>query len=72
MPSVVTSYIKPLLPKVSNKLLYLLARDIREQGQYGDDAYGDLQIDKPVWMEFYESVSKEITNRKAKGDWKED
>ena len=69
MPSLVTSYIKPILPKVSNKLLFLLERDIREQGKYGDDAYGDIKIDKPVWMGFYEAVAKEIVYRKEKGTW---
>lgn len=69
MPSYITGYIKPLLPYVSDKLLYLLERDIREQGKYGDDAYGDPLIDKPTWMGFYENVTSEIASRKAKGVW---
>lgn len=69
MPSYITGYIEPLLSEVSCKLLYLLERDIKEQGKYGDDAYGDPNIDKPVWMGFYERVTKEIANRKAKGVW---
>lgn len=69
MPSYITGYIKPLLPYVSDKLLYLLERDIREQGKYGDDAYGDPLIDKPTWMGFYENVTSEIVSKKAKGVW---
>ena len=69
MPSYITGYIKPLLPYVSDKLLYLLERDIREQGKYGDDAYGDPLIDKPTWMGFYENVKSEIASKKAKGVW---
>lgn len=69
MPSYITGYIKPLLPYVSDKLLYLLERDIREQGKYGDDAYGDPLIDKPTWMGFYENVTSEIALKKAKGVW---
>lgn len=70
MPSYVTGYIKPLLSEVSCKLLFLLERDIKEQGKYGDDAYGDPNIDKPIWMGLYENVVKEISNRKMKGVWK--
>lgn len=70
MPSYVTRYIKPLLSEVSCKLLFLLERDIKEQGKYGDDAYGDPNIDKPIWMGLYENVVKEISNRKIKGVWK--
>lgn len=69
MPEYITGYIKPLLSEVSCKLLYLLERDIKEQGKYGDDAYGDPDIDKPVWMGFYEAVVKEIAYRKEKGTW---
>ena len=69
MPEYITGYVKPLLTKVSCKLLYLLERDIKEQGKYGDDAYGDPNIDKPVWMGFYENITEEISNRKMKGIW---
>jgi len=72
MPEYITGYVKPLLTKVSCKLLYLLERDIKEQGKYGDDAYGDPNIDKPVWMGFYENVTEEIANRKAKEIWEYD
>lgn len=69
VPYNLTSYITPLLPSVSDKLLFLLERDIREQGNYGEEAYGDPRIDKPVWMVFYNEINKEVDTRKQKGIW---
>lgn len=68
MPSLVTGYIRPLLPYLTDKALFLFERDIREQGTMGwDRAYGDPQIDKPVWDRFYNDVVAEIDKRKSEG-----
>lgn len=65
MPSLITGFIKPLLPYLTDKALFLFERDIREQGAMGwDHAYGDPQIDKPVWDRFYTDVVAEINKRK--------
>lgn len=64
MPEVFTNFVNPLLPYLSDKTIFLLERDIREQAQYGENAYGDPVIDKPVWDNFYQKVYFEQYNRK--------
>ena len=65
LPSLITGYIKPLLPYLTDKALFLFERDIREQGNTGyKRAYGDPLIDKPVWDKFYADVVAEMDKRK--------
>lgn len=65
LPSLITSYIKPLLPYLTDKALFLFERDIREQGNTGyERAYGDSLIYKPVWDKFYADVVAEMGKRK--------
>lgn len=69
MPMLVTSYIRPLLPYLTNKALSLFEKDIREQGNMDyERAYGDPLIDRPVWDKFYADVVCEMKKRKNKGD----
>ena len=70
MPKLVTDYIRPLLPYLTDKALFLFERDIREQGNMDyERAYGDPLIDKPTWDRFYADVVAEIDKRKEnKGD----
>lgn len=63
MPSLFTSFVRPLLKELPDKALHLFERDIREQGKYGERAYGDPSIDKPVWDRFYNDVVKEQQRR---------
>ena len=65
VPLVVTDYLAAMLEDVSDKLLWLLERDIREQERYGEEAYGDPKIDKPTWMAFYNKIKAEIERRKS-------
>lgn len=69
MPRLVTDYIRPLLPYLTDKALWIFERDIREQGNSGyERAYGDPLIDKPTWDKFYADVVCEMEKRKNKGD----
>ena len=72
MPSLVTGFIRPLLPYLTDKALYLFERDIREAGDFAErvfgdrnKAYGNVSIDKPVWDRFYAEVIAE-RDRRAK------
>lgn len=58
MPSIVVGFIKPLLPKLNNRTLWCLERDIE-----GTDRYGDPEIDKPLWLGLLEAVKDEIERR---------
>ena len=67
MPKLITDYIRPLLPYLSDKALWLFQRDIREQGSMGyERAYGDPLIDKPTWDKFYADVITEMNKRDDK------
>lgn len=48
-------FIKPLLPKLDDKALYVMARDIAE-----DDNLGDA----PMWATFLAEIEKERKRRK--------
>lgn len=65
MPSLVYDYIKPLLPKLSDKFLSIGERDIMNYGGYNNDksAYGD-DCDYELWMKFLVNIRKEMDNRK--------
>ena len=65
MPSLVYDYIKPLLPKLMNKTLSIMERDIVEYGGYDNDksAYG-WECDYELWMKFLVDIRKEMDNRK--------
>ena len=43
MPSLVTDFIRPLLPFLDNKTLGIMEKDIRSA-----ESYGDEHIDKPI------------------------
>lgn len=55
MPSLVQDFIRPLLPHLSVKTLFVMERDIRESGCYGDPA-----IDEPGWKMFLRDVQKAL------------
>lgn len=60
MPKLVQDFIRPLLPYLSNKTLYVMERDIAEAS-----GYGDRNIDEPDWMRFLKAVREEMRVRKA-------
>ena len=62
MPSLVTDFIKPLIPYLNDKTLWVFDEDIKQQGKW-PDGYGDPRIDKPVWMSFWDAVKEEIAGR---------
>lgn len=71
-PGTAVSFIKPLLPYLSNRVIKVMERDIRERGEdplYKDAPYGDLSIDAPVWLDLLDSLRKEIKRRDEIGEW---
>ena len=67
MPSVVVGYITPLIPKLSDKFLYVAMRDIDERRGRGEKALGNPAIDKPVWDDFFKKIKIEYERRKNNG-----
>ena len=59
MPSVVCNFVKPRIPKMSDKDLYVIIRDIKECRDYGDDC------DKKEWMSLLHEAEKECEQRSA-------
>lgn len=62
MPGLVIDFLTPLIPKLSNKTLCVIERDVREAERYG--GYGDENIDKPGWIKFLGELQAEIQHRK--------
>ena len=58
MPKLVQDFIRPLLPYLSNKTLYVIERDVSEA-----NSYGDKNIDEPDWMRFLKAVRDEMNMR---------
>lgn len=59
MPELVINFTRPLLSKLDDKTLYVMARDIAET-----DNLGDAEIDAPMWTEFLAEIEKERKRRK--------
>ena len=53
------NYIKPLIKDLSNRALYCMSRDIKDQKKEG---YGD-QCDIDNWMELLDLIDKELARR---------
>lgn len=60
MPSLVTSFIRPFLPYLSDNTVWNLQKDVSECRNYGDDC--DIQ----TWTAFLEDVRAEIRKRGIK------
>lgn len=60
MPTLVTDYITPYIPALTDKTLGVIERDISQA-----DYYGHPDIDKPVWMKFLANIRKEQENRRC-------
>ena len=63
MPRLVQDFIRPLLPYLSNKTLYVMERDIAEA-----NSYGDRNIDEPDWMRFLSEVRNARKAREEDGN----
>lgn len=60
-PGVVIDFIRPLLPYVNERTLYVFDQDITEKKYMG--GYGDKRIDEPLWMKFHRDVISEEEKR---------
>ena len=60
MPSLLTGYITPLLPYLSQKTLYVFDQDIAEQRYRG--GYG-ATFDEADWMRFLDAIHAEQDRR---------
>lgn len=58
MPSLVTTYVKPLLPWLSDKTVACMERDVRECKHYGMDC------DETTWLAFLGAIRAEMYQRK--------
>lgn len=58
MPYLVTSFITPLLPHLSNKTIWCFKRDLEECRDFGDP-----EIDELTWREFWRRVIAEDIRR---------
>ena len=58
MPSLVTDFIRPYLPYLSNKTLWCFERDLS-----GTTFWGDENIDEPLWLSFKADIEREINRR---------
>lgn len=56
----VVGFIKPLLPKLDDTTLLVMARDIADA-----DNLRDAEIDAPMWTEFLAEIEKERKRRKS-------
>lgn len=59
MPELVINFTRPLLSKLDDKTLYVMARDIAEA-----DNLGNAEIDTPMWAAFLGEIEKERKRRK--------
>lgn len=58
VPQTVVNFIKPLLPKISDKTLSCMEHDIVSAKNYGN-----INIDKPIWLEFLNEIQAEQIQR---------
>ena len=60
MSGIITEYITPFVPYLSDTTLGSLERDIS-----GASNYGDEKIDKPLWLGLLDKIKEESNKRKA-------
>lgn len=61
MPGLVIDFIRPLLPYLNDRTVYVFDQDVTERKYFG--TYGDERIDEPYWMKFLEAVKEEEKRR---------
>lgn len=62
MPSLVQGFIRPLIPYLTERTLYVMEEDIERA-----ESYGDPNIDEPDWKRFLQEVRNELEARKRDG-----
>ena len=62
MPDLVRSIVRPLLPKLTDKTIHVMAEDCRFQKKA--ELYGDENIDKPGWLKWEQEIEEEKVRRK--------
>ena len=66
MPHLVTSFILPLVPELSNKTIWRMKNDI--YSEMAGNRLGDEEIDAPLWKRLYEALQKEEERRAHNGN----
>lgn len=61
MPSIVIGYITPLVPRLSNKTLAVMCKDIIFAAEHG--GLGDPDIDDPLWRRLHCCIAEELSRR---------
>lgn len=64
MPELVTRYIKPLLPQMTDNTLAVMRRDVEEPETSAFGSYGD-ECDRETWMRFLREIKEEQERRKS-------
>lgn len=64
MPSSVMEYMRPLLPKLTDKTLYVIKEDIPKEIEWREKINKKEIMFKKEWMEFWEEVCAEWRSRK--------
>lgn len=62
MPRLVTDFIRPLLPYVSDRTIWCFLRDLEECRNFGDP-----DVDEPTWKRFWADVEAENKMRQEDG-----
>lgn len=60
---IVQDTIRSLIPKISSKVLGVIAKDLTPS-EFWDGFYGDKNIDKPGWIQLRDEIRKELDRRK--------
>ena len=61
MPDLVRTIVRPLLPKLTDKTIHVMAEDCEFQKEM--KLYGDDNIDKPGWLKWELELQKEKERR---------
>lgn len=65
-------YVRPLLPRLSDKTLYVLNQDFLSNSKRADGGSWGMDIDKNTWGNFWNDVLNEIQIRTTKGTWQKE
>lgn len=63
MQSIVVGYIKPLIPRLSDKTRAVIYNDISDAVAHND--LGDPAIDAPLWVDLYNAIGERLGRRKS-------
>lgn len=63
MPSIVITFVRPMLSALSTRALSVIVRDI-ENAKGGVPGLGDPNIDEPLWLNFLNAAKAELEGGK--------